>query len=363
MADNQTLLAHLALKFSDRTEDIAVEALGYILLESESSRRALQNLLRSGGADVGPISSDVRTQVSGEDGAIPDLVCRDEGGVERVLIEAKFGAGLTKNQPVAYIEHLPADKPSALLFIAPSARFETLWYELRRLVNESKIELGVDARQPNVQSAAVGGERRLMLTSWKHLLDRMAFEAGAAGDSRAETNIIQLLGLTQRMDEDVPLPIRSEELGPEIPRRILSLQRIITDVTERGKSPGWIDTSGLSTSPSVGGWGRYVRLGHIGSTSRTGALFGYSYDFWARRHTPLRLRIEEWDGDMRLSEVRRRLEPLRQEDPPGIIEEDGRLRIPIYLPVGVEETAVVDTVFARLEYIARLLDPGGFEAN
>lgn len=357
MTDNKTLLAHLALKFSDRTEDIAVEALGYILLESEPARRALQNLLRSGGAALGPISGDVRTQASGEDGAIPDLVCRDMAGVERVLIEAKFGAGLTENQPVAYIERLPADKPSALLFVAPGARFETLWHELRRLVNESEIELGADTTKHDLQSAAVGGQRRLMLTSWRHLLDRMVREAGAAGDSRAETDIRQLLGLTQRMDDDIFLPIRPEELGPNIPRRILSLQRIINDVTERGRSAGWMDTSGLSTSPSVGGWGRYMRLGHI---DRAGALFGYSFGFWAkRRATPLYLRFQEWE--MSLQEVRRRLERLQQEDPPGIVEGDGELHIPIYPPVGVEETAVVDAVVARLEYIARLIDPVGFD--
>ena len=34
----QTLLAKLALKFSPRTEDLAVEALGHILSQSEAAR-------------------------------------------------------------------------------------------------------------------------------------------------------------------------------------------------------------------------------------------------------------------------------------------------------------------------------------
>lgn len=360
MPDDRTLLAHIVPRlFSDRTEDVAVEALGFILRKSESARRALQNVLSTGGTEIGPISSDVRTQVSGDDGATPDLACRDMAGVERVLIEAKFGAGLTENQPVAYIERLPADKSSALLFVAPEARFETLWHELRRLVNESEIELGADTTKHDLQSAAVGGQRRLMLTSWRHLLDRMSSEAGAAGDSRAETDIRQLLGLTRRMDDDAFLPIRAEELGPKIPRRILSLQRIIEDAIDRGKSAGWIDMS-APAAPAAGSWGRYIRLGHTGSTSRPQALFGYSYEFWAKRHTPLRLRIEDWDSSISFSEVHRRLEPLRLKDPPGIVEEDGRLRIPVYLKKGAEETAVVDDVFKQLERVARLIDPEGF---
>ncbi len=363
MAYNRTLLAHIVPKFSDRIEDVAVEALGYILSESESARHALQNVLRAGGAEVGP-TPYVRTQVSGEDGETPDLACRDKDDVERVLIEAKFWAGLTDNQPVAYLERLPTDKPSALIFVAPDARFETLWHELHRQVDERGLEFAPSTDGAYLRSAVVGGERRLVLTSWRYLLDRMASEAGAAGDSRTEIDIRQLVGLTQRMDEDAFLPIRSEELGPEIPRRILDLQRIIDDSIERGKSAGWIDTSKLGAAGAAGGWGRYIRLGHAGSTDRAVALFGYSYQFWAKhRDTPLRLRFYEWDGPMRLNEVRRRLEPLLREDPPGVIYEGDDALVPIYLPVGVEKTAVVNTVFARLASIARMLDQEGLDQS
>ena len=185
------------------------------------------------------------------------------------MIEAKFWAGLTDNQPVAYLERLlKRDRPSALLFVTPAARSETLWAELIRLVAESSIELGADTSEPNLWSAAVGGERRLVLTSWRYLLDRMASEAGAAGDSRTEIDIRQLVGLTQRMDEDAFLPIRSEELGPEIPRRIRDLRRLVRGVIERGRKTGWVSTSDsrgrtLQASGNTQGWGQNMRLGHV----------------------------------------------------------------------------------------------------
>ena len=55
-----TLLAHLAEKLSHRHEDIAVEALGYIF-KSMAARRVMEEVLRDGGAEVGPIEQ-VRTQ-------------------------------------------------------------------------------------------------------------------------------------------------------------------------------------------------------------------------------------------------------------------------------------------------------------
>ncbi len=97
----QTLLAHLARrkKFSDKYENIAVEALGHILSTSPAAVRALEEVLQTGGAEVGKIAQ-VRTQDSDEEGGIPDLSGRDADGRKRMLIEAKFWAGLTERQPV-----------------------------------------------------------------------------------------------------------------------------------------------------------------------------------------------------------------------------------------------------------------------
>ena len=124
----RTVLAKLAPRFGPSTEDIAVEALAHILSESEATRRALADVLHAGGVTVEPIAR-VRTQTTGEDSARPDLAGFDQRGRECVLIEAKFWAGLTGNQPVAYLKRLPDNDPSVLLFVAPAARNELLWAE------------------------------------------------------------------------------------------------------------------------------------------------------------------------------------------------------------------------------------------
>ena len=129
--------------------------------------------MRDGGAEVGPIEQ-VRTQVS-EGQTRPDLVGVDQHNKECLFIEAKFWAGLTEQQPTAYLDRLPPH--TALLFVAPASRIELLWAELRRLA-------GADGPRPASETAAVrsvptAGARHLMLTSWAHLLERL----DGAGDS------------------------------------------------------------------------------------------------------------------------------------------------------------------------------------
>ncbi len=351
-----TLLAQLAPMFGGQTENVAVEALGHILSGSPAARHALAGLLSAGGADLRRIT-DVRTQAAGEDGARPDLAAVDEDGSECVLIEAKFWAGLTGNQPVAYLQRLPGGQPSALLFVAPGTRLEPLWAELRRRVTESNAEIPLETEKTDdaLRSAAAGGERRLILVSWTSLLDRMAAGASAAGDFRTEADIEQLRGLTVREDSEAFTPLRAEELGPDVPRRLMGLKRLVDQATDRLVRSGLANTEGLRATHTATGYVRYLWL------AGAGAKWGIDYEKWGRlRDTPLwlELRGQEdagWKSVKPLREIVQSLDSYRRSDPPGLFELGGIPVMPFDLPVGVEEDAVLDTIVQRLERIARLI--------
>ena len=70
--DSSTMFAHIVSRLTNRTEDVAVEALGFILSRSDSARRALRDLLQPGGLNVGELT-DAKTQVRDETLARPDL--------------------------------------------------------------------------------------------------------------------------------------------------------------------------------------------------------------------------------------------------------------------------------------------------
>ena len=353
-ANRKTLLAQLAPMFGPQTENVAVEALGHILSGSEAARSALSELLLAGGAGVGPVAQ-VRTQDVGEDGARPDLVGLDHTGEERVLIEAKFWAGLTDSQPVGYLTRLEsAPQPSALLFVAPAQRMDALWAELCRL-SESASDIALDSDADELRSVRIGTGPYLMLTSWRSLLGRMAAKASAAADFRTEIDIRQLQGLAEHQDEEAFLPLRREELGPQLPRRIVHFTDIVDDAVGRVKKTEWVSTKGakmVGTATSYGIWLGFPRVEPIGKVH---GFFGVHYGFWARsRDTPLWLFFMK----SRVSaEMRRALEPLRHRNPPELIEAPRHLRFPITLPVGKERGAVLDSVETRLLEIAQLIMP------
>ena len=343
MPAESTLLAYLTLRLTDRVEDMAVEALGYILSKSPSSRSALNRVLQSGAAGLDSIVQ-VRTQVTSETGARPDLVGFDAHGKERVLIEAKFWAGLTENQPNGYLERLPKDGPSVLLFVAPEARRDTLWAELRRRVN---ADLGDSSEQDGLRSALViGSQRYLMLTSWRSLLDQMSNQTSHAGESSTQMDIRQLQGLTERMDEEAFLPIRSSELSPEFPRRMLGLRRLIDDATMRGIDSGWITVGGLQVRPQTTGYGRYIRLFGEGS-SYAGAWFGIRFDLWAQKEESslwLDFGLNIF-GNVKPVDIQHRLNLP-----------EGELYVAIALPTGVEYDAVLDAVEEELKRIGQKIN-------
>ena len=98
MPDDDTLLAYLVSSFPGNTENIATEALRHIFDHSDACGVALNDVIQSGVRGAKAITT-VRTQVIQADGTRPDLVGFDETGMERALIEVKFWAELTPNQP------------------------------------------------------------------------------------------------------------------------------------------------------------------------------------------------------------------------------------------------------------------------
>ena len=355
MAAKQTLLNFVAQKYTNRREDVAVDALGYILGYSDAAREAITDKLRDANIGVAAISK-VITQATGVDGERPDLACYDDQDNECLLIEAKFWARLTDNQPGGYLIRLHGDPPSTLLFVAPAARLGSLWSDLQQRLSDQGLELDEPRRNVDWLSAEIRHRNQhLMVISWASLLDGMAQRAENAGDTAAGIDIDQLRGLAAQEDDDAAfMPLRPEELNPEIPRRIMSWKQVVEGVIKEMTERGWVlrSTRRPVTHNSIEYYGRWLEF------AGTGAWFGVNNEAWAqRRNTPLWLELYSSEALPDDDASRRRLNELEERFPGEGMDEDWF--VPIFVPTGLEHAAVQCRIVQRLEIICQLIDPQG----
>ena len=346
MAQQSTLLAHLIPKVTSRVEDAATDALAFIFNRSAACRKALDHLLQREGFEPEPIVR-VATQVAEDDKSRPDMVGYDHESRKRLLVEAKFWAGLGKGQATRYFEKLDQDGLSVLLFICPDSRIETLWAEIGRQMEsgEDGVRLEqLDAPKRTRRAGVVGANQHLMLISWARLLDSLT--AAVPGDSGLASDIGQLRGLAKYQDEEAFLPIHPQEFGLAFPRRMRGLSRLINDTVRRGRSQGWITTKGLRVTPQREGYGRYFCF-----PGAPGDLFlGVNLKRWVtKEETPLWLRIS--------SQVPVNRDRLHREVP-SLTDyiRPGSFTVPIHLPTGVEYQTVVDHVVRQIKAVAHTVD-------
>ena len=318
--DTTSLLAHLAWRFPGATEDVATEALAFILNKEERARAALRDLLKGSGASLAPIAS-AHTQRVYQLTKKPDLVAFDESGREVALIESKFWANLTANQPNGYLRLMMQDLLEAknLLFVAPTARVEgNLWEELRAEA-EREFVVGDTSEKEGVRSARVGSDgHRLMLTSWDVLLGRI--EKGAPD---ADGELRQLIGLCNRMESGPPIGTGDS---------------LINEAVQRARARGYISTDGLGVARLAGSYGKYIRLIDSGRDGLAVARIGVDFD----HAPPLYLWFVDNGGEYSLADMER----IRNR-----LELDAEDCLFIHLPDGGEFQSAVEHIVKRLKEV------------
>ena len=275
---SDSLLGYLAWRFPGATEDIATEALCYILCKQEGVRTALADLVRSGGADPEPMDS-FDTQRVYQGSKKPDLVAFNERR-EVLLVESKFWASLTSHQPNGYLRLMMKDLPDArnLLFIAPKVRQEGLWEELREEASRQFQVTGEQAAD-GVRSAVVGnGGHRLMLTSWETLLDYL----GRSGPDE-DGDLQQLRGLCTPARDTKPFACVDADGDTGELGKVNHYKDLLGDAVDLAESRGIIDTKGLSYGGP--GYGRYFHFLNAGGERFAAAYAWVGFDF-ARAESP-----------------------------------------------------------------------------
>ena len=337
-----SVLAHIVLNGSLPNEPAATQALAHILNSSADIARSFVGFLRK--VDIEFELGHIRAELGHEE-SFPDLTIYDRHGCVRVFVENKFWAGLTDAQPVSYLEHLPDDPPSALLFVVPQQRVASIWSELKRRCAQAGLEWENASVNSIIKCSRVGC-KTLLITSWTHVLEGLLDTARAGEHDTIRHDILQLQGLTNRMDSEAFLPIRSDELtSEEIARRLINYSDLIEDIVQQLKDSGCAATDGLMPSHGYYTAGRYLRL-----HERFGIWFGVELKVWRDVGiTPLWIKFHNTEFSGVLGHHR----TIRERFDDALInEESGFVCVPIRLTTSEERDRVVEDAVAQISWIA-----------
>src|SRR5215211_5981256 len=201
LLDQYSLLGHIAPVLTLQTENLATEALLYLLQRYKTAHVAFVELMST--IDyVPPSDLAFSTQMRMQQGSIPDLVGTTTDGTGVLLVESKFWAPLTPNQPTGYLRRLPKDREGMVLFVAPEGRYEELWQQLVARCQAEGLELRDETGEPpRWRTARTSEVGRLAYASWSFVLGRLEGHLKVAGEDRGAHEVWQLKGLCRRLEE------------------------------------------------------------------------------------------------------------------------------------------------------------------
>lgn len=348
MSHHKTILAHLVgWACSNRHEDAATEGFAYVLSRHAVVRRRFVEVLRAIDARL---PDDVRftTQQAAGAGRV-DMAGRS-GEALRVIVENKFAAGLTVNQPNGYLAALAATSgATVLVFIAPPHRRDTLWQELIDRVGPERQQTAIGPYCVEITGA--NGTTRLALLDWTGLLAGLC--EGMVDPVAAD--MTQLVGLCQAAEDGAWWPLEAEELTDRrTPQRMVHYLDIVREATTRAPS------TLLSIRSDSNGWGWCGRKLQFAGDGAPSAWLGFSDWRWREYgESPIWLHFEP--KYLGLLEVRVR-DWCEATGRTFCVNSDGNY-LPIRLLTACEQRAVVDHVIEQLTEIHRLLRASGSAAT
>ena len=171
-------------------ENAANTCLCYLLDNYEQARIALKQTLKLKAAPT-----RYETEVATDLNCRPDITGFNEKGDKVILIEGKFGAHLTENQPVNYLKELNAE--GKLLFVVPEQRVDEIQSEIIKRLSGRK-------------------DKRISITTWLEFLQEIENQNSKNHNKALESDLHQIKNLCERGSEgiatsrqsDLPLEIR-----------------------------------------------------------------------------------------------------------------------------------------------------------
>lgn len=277
-----SLLGQFYTRIKGSQEDIASEGLAYILQRSASARQALNRVFK---VESGLTFEKINyiTQNIGDKLERPDISGINNEGKEVIIVEAKFWASLTENQPIEYLRRLGKD--SILMFICPTLRVRPIFDELHMRLLKAGINFQINKSK---NSFILDDNIILVVKTWKQILETIRLELVQDNQQELLSDLDQIRGLCETIDNNSFLPYQSEDFAPAIAKKINSYYDLTDKVIDELKLRKLADTTNLNATPQRYGYTRYFKIFNMGVS------LNLRFDLWERvADTPFWLLVKD----------------------------------------------------------------------
>ena len=332
----ESLLGQFYNKIRGSQEDIASEGLTYVLQRSSAARQALSKIIKF---DCGLIFDDINysTQNAGEKLERPDISGINENGKEVIILEAKFWASLTDNQPVEYLGRLDNNN-SVLIFIVPTLRVRPVFNDLRmRLANA-----GINCVPDNTNhSFRLDNNRILIVKTWNEILQIIRQHLVQAHEQTLLSDLDQIIGFCETIDKNSFQPYQREDFSPKIAKKMISFcdlaDNVVSELTKRGLA----HTDGFKSTGQRRGYSKYFGMKGMG------VVLEVNFYYWEKAaDTPIWFTFQS--GHWKQPGFKMKFKNVAAKDSIIPYEDNGRLYMPIYPLVGETEDRVINAMAERI---------------
>lgn len=327
---SNSLLAHIASSFISQYENVANSSVAYLLNTYPPARAALGRMVQR--ADM-PFRY-VTELGTGENGR-PDVTGINEAGDKLVIIEGKFWANLTPNQPANYLSELAPE--GKLVFLAPERRRLSLSIELERRQGHKELSTQV------------------LVFSWNQFIDAIESENARNPQFALASDLVQLKALCDRMDVEGMPPLSQSDLDPMNGRIAYQMADLLDECRELLRQWEPVDLKAVRATAWKLGYGFYFRAYGLGCQ-----LFFSSYQwFTCKAGTPFWLTI----GDEKFKRSESILNTLAHWDPENTYDDQPIAAYAIHIRPGLDRREVVETIVnsakAALDAVAQSITRNG----
>lgn len=217
---SSTLLSHLAHTLAPKPEEVATRSLAYFLNATAELPRALWSVLHGDQAyGWGGVTRYQPEYSFPNEGGRVDVAGIGADGTP-VLLEGKFWASLTDNQPDGYLANLRPGQD--LVFVVPRVRV---------LLLANKLGFGDAASRSEQVGTTDAHGKNIHIVSWQVVLGAFKQALPSSQDSlRAELD--QVLGLCERMDQEGFLPLSGTDTDPALGRKVYQMSSLVDKVVD-----------------------------------------------------------------------------------------------------------------------------------